>query len=298
MTRGKTTFAKFWCRRCDGVIAGPLKEFRLPTKPNPRRQAGQEGLAQRSRRARLMPRGCYTLGDDVLGVEAGSVGAGVEPSVLFSPKDLRLGRDAPNGSFTRRSAGPCFCTKRSEFGGDKPGARDYVCMPLSTVSSRIYDLNVSRVRVRSNGNPPGVPPMGAPNPKTRSLILIVDDEECMRQIKGDYLRRVGYKIVEAEDGCAAVEAAARERPGLILMNYLMPEMDGLTATEIIRLRPELRQIPIVMNSACSKDEMRQAALAAGCVDYVEEPGSSLDFLENIEAYLATTELDITPRCNS
>jgi CheY-like chemotaxis protein len=222
--------------------------------------------------------------DDVLGLKAESVEAGVEPSVLFSAKDLRLGRDAPNGSFTRRSAGPCFCTKRSEFGGDKPGAR-YVCMPLSRVRSRIYNLNVSRVRVRANESPPGVSPIDSLDASTRKIILIVDDEECMRQIKGDYLGRVGYKIIEAADGCAGVEAAARERPGLILMNYLMPEMDGLTATEIIRLRPELRQIPIVMNSACSKDEMRQAALAAGCVDYVEEPVSSLDFLENIEDYL-------------
>jgi CheY-like chemotaxis protein len=233
--------------------------------------------------------------DDVLGLKAESVEAGVEPSVLFSAKDLRLGRDAPNGSFTRRSAGPCFCTKRSEFGSDKPGARDYVCMPLSRVRSRIYNLNVSRVRVHAIESPPGVSPIGSLAPTTRKLILIVDDEECMRQIKGDYLGRVGYKIIEAEHGGAGVEATARERPGLILMNYLMPEMDGLTATEIIRLRPELRQIPIVMNSACSKDEMRQAALAAGCVDYVEEPGSSLDFLENIEDYLLVAQTSVCDR---
>jgi CheY-like chemotaxis protein len=242
-----------------------------------------------------MPRGCYAFSDDVLGVEAASVETGAGPSVLLSPKDLRPGK-ASSESFSRRSAGPCSCTRRLEFGGDKPRARDYICMHLSRVRCRIYNFNLRKARVRQdkNGGASG-PPGGSFDPSTRNLILIVDDEKCMRQIKGEYLARLGYKVIEAEDGSAGVEAAIRERPRLILMNYLMPEMDGLTATEIIRLHPELRQIPIVMNSACSKDEMRQAALAAGCVDYLEEPGSSLDFLENIEAYLSVARPSVCDR---
>jgi CheY-like chemotaxis protein len=231
-----------------------------------------------------MPRGYYMFSGDVTGDKSHPDEAAATDHVLFSPKDLRIGKRAASAS-SRRLTFPCICKHQIEF-GSKLRRTDYVCLPLSRMFYQTYDLNLSRTRARRDKNGgTSVPLGGPPSSSPRNLILIVDDEEAMRQIKGDYLGRMGYKIIEAEDGCAGVEAAARERPQLILMNYLMPKMDGLTAIEIIRQQRALRQIPIVMNSACSKDEMRPAALSAGCVDYVEEPGSSFDFLENIEDYL-------------
>ncbi len=119
----------------------------------------------------------------------------------------------------------------------------------------------------------------------RYLILIIDDEPSMRDFKRFYLEHMGYRVVEAMDGAEGVEAAIRERPRLILMNYLMPVMNGLTATKLIRRRRSLRHIPIIMNSACAKEEMRDKALLAGCVDYLEEPCFCDELLEKIAAYI-------------
>jgi len=71
----------------------------------------------------------------------------------------------------------------------------------------------------------------------------------MCKIKRVLLESAGYRVIEAENVRNAVEVAIRERPRLILMNYLMPEMDGLTATAIIRQHREVRHMSTIMNSA-------------------------------------------------
>jgi len=103
------------------------------------------------------------------------------------------------------------------------------------------------------------------------LILLVDDELCMRELLREFLERADFRVVEAENGREAIEVALREKPRLILMNYLMPVMDGLEASRIIHEHPELSQIPIILNSACDEDEMRENARQAGCVDFIHKP---------------------------
>ena len=117
------------------------------------------------------------------------------------------------------------------------------------------------------------------------LILIVDDDESMRMLKREILERLGFSIVEAENGREGVKLAIREQPRLILMNYLMPVMDGLKATEAIRREPSLEKVPILMNSSCSKEEMGAAALLTGCNDYLEEPCSPRKLVEKVQSYV-------------
>jgi CheY-like chemotaxis protein len=118
----------------------------------------------------------------------------------------------------------------------------------------------------------------------RYLILIVDDDCTSRDLRRFVLEDMGYRVIEAEDGQEGVEAAIRERPRLILMNYLMPRMDGLTATKRIRRRKSLRHIPIIMNSGCTTEEMRNKALSAGCCEYLEEPCFD-ELFEKVAAYI-------------
>ncbi|MEA2206821.1 MAG: hypothetical protein QOE77_3597 [Blastocatellia bacterium] len=118
-----------------------------------------------------------------------------------------------------------------------------------------------------------------------SLILIVDDEPSARHFKRVLLEEDGYQIIEAGDGRVGVEIAIRERPRLIIMNYLMPQMNGLEATAIIRSQPGLGQTPIIMNSACLTDDMRPKALAAGCNDYLEEPCELEELIDKVNAYM-------------
>jgi two-component system alkaline phosphatase synthesis response regulator PhoP len=121
--------------------------------------------------------------------------------------------------------------------------------------------------------------------QSAALILIVDDEPDARHFKRFMLEEDGYQIIEAGDGRVGVEIAIRERPQLIIMNYLMPEMNGLEATAIIRRQPGLEQTPIIMNSACLPDDMRPKALAAGCNDYLEEPCDSDVLIDKVNAYI-------------
>jgi CheY-like chemotaxis protein len=284
MGKGKTTFAKFWCRRCVRVIAGPLKQHRLSRKSDPATLAGTDRLAKRSRRTNRLPLGCYAITGGPTPEKPGSVAAASRDSVILSRKDLRCATDISPDDCSRPSTIPCVCKNRLMVVNDKSGLTDCVRIRLSKLIHRSYTLDLPEARartVKSRGT--GVPPVGPSDPSTPNLILIVDDEEDMRRLKGEYLQRLGYRIVEAENGCAGIEMALSERPRLILMNYMMPQMDGLTATEIIRQQPELKDTPIIMNSACDEEEMRPAALLAGCVDYLVEPSSPRELLRRIEA---------------
>lgn len=117
------------------------------------------------------------------------------------------------------------------------------------------------------------------------LVLVVDDSSDARLFKRVFLEREGYRVVEAENGREGVEATFRERPRLILMNYLMPEMNGLQAITIIHKHPDAKHIPIIMNSACSENEMRAPALKAGCVDYIVEPCDCDELMTKVMSYI-------------
>lgn len=125
--------------------------------------------------------------------------------------------------------------------------------------------------------------------KSDCLILIVDDAEEMRLLRREYLQREGYRVIEAEDGQKGLEAAIRERPQLILMNNLMPVMNGLEATRQIRRQRGLKKVPIIMNSACSAESTRELAIEAGCNDYVEEPCFVDELMDKVERLIAAAK---------
>lgn len=85
------------------------------------------------------------------------------------------------------------------------------------------------------------------------------------------LEMAGHRVIEATDGEQAVEVALSERPDLILMDLSLPKLDGLAATRRIRESHDLRNVPIVAVSAHDGAESREAALAAGCNEYVTKP---------------------------
>jgi len=110
--------------------------------------------------------------------------------------------------------------------------------------------------------------MSAPIPRT---ILVVDDFDDTRLLLRTWLQRRGFRVIEAEDGIAAVHMAATESPDLIIMDMEMPLLDGLSATRKIRETDGLREVPIVAVSAYGADQFRDLALAAGCDEYVSTP---------------------------
>jgi CheY-like chemotaxis protein len=102
-------------------------------------------------------------------------------------------------------------------------------------------------------------------------VLVAEDSEDTRQVLSLELRHRGCRVITAADGCEAVETALVARPDLILMDLHMPRLDGLAATERIRAHGELDAVPIIAVTAFDTYGIREAALEAGCQDYLLKP---------------------------
>ena len=105
----------------------------------------------------------------------------------------------------------------------------------------------------------------------RPTVLVVDDYELLRTLISDMLTTLGYRVVVAADGVEAVEAARRELPQLILMDLVMPSLDGFAAILRIRRQAGLQGVPIVAMSGHTAPEVRADALTAGCQDFLNKP---------------------------
>ena len=116
-------------------------------------------------------------------------------------------------------------------------------------------------------------------------ILVVEDQPDNRQIIRDMLAPTDYEITEAEDGQQALEAIAKQRPDLILMDIQLPIIDGYTATRKIKANPAMRSIPIIAVTAYAPSGEEQKARAAGCNDFVPKPYSPHQLLAKIRNYL-------------
>ena len=103
------------------------------------------------------------------------------------------------------------------------------------------------------------------------MILIVDNDSTQRQLARAALEKAGFAVGEAEDGLAAVEAAASERPDLILLDIELPNLDGFATCTTIRKLPDFAETPIVLLTGREDDESVQSAYVSGATDFVSKP---------------------------
>ncbi len=123
-------------------------------------------------------------------------------------------------------------------------------------------------------------------PTPGPTILLVEDFDDTRLMMKLWLQRKGYRVIEADTGEEAITIARRERPDLIIMDMMMPGMNGLDATQEIRQDQALRRTPIVAVSAYGVNEYRRLALDAGCDEYVSTPFDPNALAEIIASLLA------------
>jgi len=102
-------------------------------------------------------------------------------------------------------------------------------------------------------------------------VLVVEDDEDARFLMRLELERLGYLVLEAQDGEKGVEMAVFERPDIILMDLTLPVMDGITATEKIRATAGLSGIPVIAVTAHQETDFREGAKTAGFNAYVTKP---------------------------
>ena len=102
-------------------------------------------------------------------------------------------------------------------------------------------------------------------------MLLVDDERAIRTICRVNLEGDGLAVVEAQDGAEALEQVRREEPSLVLLDVMMPELDGWSVAARLAAEEETRDIPVVFLSARAAEEDRQRAQELGAVGYVVKP---------------------------
>ncbi|MEY8849989.1 response regulator transcription factor [Psychroserpens sp. XS_ASV72] len=116
-------------------------------------------------------------------------------------------------------------------------------------------------------------------------ILLVDDEPDILEIVGYNLSTEGYQIITAENGIEAVKKAKKEKPHLIILDVMMPEMDGIEACEQIRKVPDLSNTIITFLTARGEDYSQMAGFDAGADDYITKPIKPKVLVSKVKALL-------------
>src|SRR5271157_427720 len=113
-------------------------------------------------------------------------------------------------------------------------------------------------------------------------ILVVDDDAKIVRLVRTYLEREGFRVVEASDGRSALAAIALEAPALVVLDLMLPEVDGLSIVRAVR---RTDRMPIVMLSARGSTADRIAGLAEGADDYLPKPFSPAELVVRIKRIL-------------
>ena len=121
-------------------------------------------------------------------------------------------------------------------------------------------------------------------------ILIVEDNIDIIEFVKELLQTLSYETVIATDGKQAVDRASEHLPDLILMDIVLPEMNGLDAARRIRQNPQCQSIPIIAMTARLLPKAREQCLQSGCTDYISKPFSPKQLLARIQKLLKTPGL--------
>ena len=128
-----------------------------------------------------------------------------------------------------------------------------------------------------------IPP--APTAEPRKKILLVDDSATTHMWIRMILSKTAYELVSARDGEEGVRMAVSERPDLILMDVVMPRMNGFEATRALRRYPEMHDVPVIMVTTRSEAKNVEQGFESGCSDYVTKPIDGLELVAKVRNFL-------------
>jgi len=121
--------------------------------------------------------------------------------------------------------------------------------------------------------------------KLKNRILLVDDSETVLLLERMILKCGSYELATARNGKEGVAKALALKPDLILMDVIMPEMDGIEAIKTLRATGETRSIPVLIVTTKGEEESMEAGYLSGCSDYITKPIDSLELLTKIRSFL-------------
>jgi len=119
-----------------------------------------------------------------------------------------------------------------------------------------------------------------------ATILVVEDQEEIAALVRFKLRSSGYNVVLAENGKVGVEAAQKNRPDLIILDVMMPVMNGLEALKILKTDPNLKSIPVIMLTAQTSEMEVVRGFEFGADDYITKPFRTQEFIARVNALLS------------
>jgi CheY-like chemotaxis protein len=157
-----------------------------------------------------------------------------------------------------------WCSRRRDFGIGSPSDDT-----ASLLSFAERDADGARV-------------MPAPPSASRGTIVVADDDAATRMLLSQILSQARFTVHACENGQLACDAVVRERPDVILMDWMMPVMDGRAAVQQLKANLDTRGIPIVMLTTQSEIEERVVALEAGVQDFLTKPFDKRELIARIE----------------
>ncbi|MBI2684350.1 MAG: response regulator transcription factor [Actinobacteria bacterium] len=119
-----------------------------------------------------------------------------------------------------------------------------------------------------------------------ATVLIVEDDEAISEAIAHHVAREGYRVLQAADGAAGLRLFRRHRPDLVVLDLMLPQIDGWRFTE--RIRSEDPNVPVIITSARTSEHDRVHGLQIGADDYVTKPFSMKELAARIEAHLRRT----------
>lgn len=253
-------------RLAEGLVAPPLegitkvRVYRSTLEAQEGRQPHEEGLDMR----------------DYLQISITDTGIGIAPEnikKLFQPF-IQID-SALNRQYQGTGLGLSLVKRIVELHGGEVGLTSKlgfgscfsIYLPYSSVESSCEPKPTQQPEPEKNPTTPSI----QPTPKSSPVILLAEDNELNIITLSSYLKANGYRIILAKNGQEAVNLAKEHQPDLILMDIQMPVMDGLEAMRLIRLEPNLVNIPIIVLTALAMPGDRERCLQAGANDYLSKP---------------------------
>ncbi|MFH2102273.1 MAG: response regulator [Chloroflexota bacterium] len=120
-------------------------------------------------------------------------------------------------------------------------------------------------------------------------IMVVDDDKMLSKMLSTLLSNHGFHTIHASDGIQALEQLEKSVPALILLDVMMPEMDGFEVCEKIRSNPKTVSIPIIMLTALDSAEYKERGIELGVDDYMTKPCNTTELIARINTLLNRTD---------
>ena len=127
---------------------------------------------------------------------------------------------------------------------------------------------------------------------SKPLILIMDDDPILRGVAGESLKQAGFSVSESENGIQALAAIKKHRPDIVLLDVMMPEMDGFDTCRAIRELPDGDMLPVVMITALEDLESINRAYEVGATDFITKPINWIILVQRVRYMLRAVQVNL------